>query len=400
MTAIQAIPPNLDLKQFDIFKPLSQADIILLSHAGSFVEIPKNEYIFNLGEQDNHDYFLVAGTIELIAADERSKEIKGGTPTAVAPLARLRPRQFSGKSKTPVKLIIFEHDKLARFLRLRQSRGDSQEQSLEQQIAQEILSGQTILQSLPKAIELIKQQNLKDPTIEALAQTIAFDLAICCKVMSTANTPLFSPYQPVCTLTEAIKTLGTDTCQQLMDYYCTYEVQTDNNSFVLKVMRNIWLQSAEVGSLCYLIAKETKRLNPEAGLLLGMLNFLGQLAILSYGVHHDYFEELANQFTPDETQQIAHFILEKWNFPVEFCAAVKHSCQWQYQSSNEQDYTSLLILANLIMRKRHQPQNQGLPDILSIPAASHFDHHYLRQVLNNRSHDGGPSITEYQKLLA
>ncbi|MBU2712905.1 HDOD domain-containing protein [Zooshikella harenae] len=399
MTAIQAIPPDLDLKQFDIFKPLSQADIILLCRAGSYVEIPKNKYIFNLGEQDNHDYFLIKGTIELIAADERSKEIKGGTPTAVAPLARLRPRQFSGKSKTPVKLIIFEHDKLARFLRLRQS-SNNQDHSLEHQIAQEILAGHVILHSLPKAIQLIKQQDLKDPTIETLARSIAFDLAICCKIMSTANTPLFSPYQPVCTLTEAIKTLGTDTCMQLVEYYCQREVQSESNSFVLKVMRNIWLQSAEVGSLCYLIAKDSKKLNPEAGLLLGMLNFLGQLAILSYGVHHDYFEELANQFTPDETQQIAHLILEKWNFPVEFCSAVKHSCQWQYQSSNEQDYTSLLILANLIMRKRHQPQNQGLPDVLSIPAATHFDHNNLRQVAENRSYEGGPSITEYQKLLA
>ncbi|MGI0115813.1 HDOD domain-containing protein [Zooshikella sp. RANM57] len=399
MTAIQAIPPDLDLKQFDIFKPLSQADIILLCHAGSYVEIPKNKYIFNLGEQDNYDYFLADGTIELIAADERSKEIKGGTPSAVAPLARLRPRQFSGKSKSAVKLIIFEHDKLARFLRLRQS-SNNHDHSLEHQIAQEILAGHAILHSLPKAIQLIKKQDLKDPPIETLARSIAFDLAICCKIMATANTPLFSPYQPVCTLTEAIKTLGTDTCIQLMEYYCQREVQSEKNSFVLKVMRNIWLQSAEVGSLCYLIAKDNKKLNPEAGLLLGMLNFLGQLAILSYGAHHDYFEELANQFTPDETQQIAHLILEKWNFPVEFCSAVKHSCQWQYQSSNEQDYTSLLILANLIMRKRHQPQNQGLPDVLSIPAAIHFDHNQLKEVAENRTYEGGPSITEYQKLLA
>ncbi|MGQ0656552.1 MAG: cyclic nucleotide-binding domain-containing protein [Chromatiales bacterium] len=65
----------------------------------------KRDYVFHQGSRDSYTYYLLEGTLELIASDQIIKQIDGGTGPAFFPVAQLQPRQMSAKATTPVTVL-------------------------------------------------------------------------------------------------------------------------------------------------------------------------------------------------------------------------------------------------------------------------------------------------------
>ncbi len=65
----------------------------------------KRDYVFHQGSRDPYTYYLLEGTLELIASDQIIKSVEGGTGPAFFPVAQLQPRQMSAKATAPVSVL-------------------------------------------------------------------------------------------------------------------------------------------------------------------------------------------------------------------------------------------------------------------------------------------------------
>lgn len=80
-------------------------------------QLPSGQVLFEEGSQDNLSLYVLAGEVAL--ASERtgaSRVVLGGSDEANYPLANLKPRQFSGKAKTPVRVLKVDSELLDKLL--------------------------------------------------------------------------------------------------------------------------------------------------------------------------------------------------------------------------------------------------------------------------------------------
>ncbi len=96
-----------------------------LVEAVAFEEEPKGIVLFKLGARDNDTLYVIQGQVELIAEGSREgRVITGGTEQGRYPLAQLKPRQFTGKTKTDAIIARVPSDLLDRLLTWDQVTGE------------------------------------------------------------------------------------------------------------------------------------------------------------------------------------------------------------------------------------------------------------------------------------
>ena len=104
---------------------LSAAHFQELAGAVTFEEKPRGLVLFKLGATDNDTLYVLQGQVELIAEGSREgRVITGGTEQGRYPLAHLKPRQFTGKTKTNAVIACVASDLLDRLLTWDQITGE------------------------------------------------------------------------------------------------------------------------------------------------------------------------------------------------------------------------------------------------------------------------------------
>ncbi|MCG3201413.1 MAG: hypothetical protein NFCOHLIN_01281 [Gammaproteobacteria bacterium] len=72
---------------------------------GEILTFRKRDYVFHQGSRDNYTYYLLEGTLELVASDQLIKKLDGGTGQAFFPVAQLQPRQMSARATTAITVL-------------------------------------------------------------------------------------------------------------------------------------------------------------------------------------------------------------------------------------------------------------------------------------------------------
>ena len=91
-----------DLRPFTRFKGLSVDGLSLLASRHPLFKAVAGTRILDHGSNDDWSLYLVAGTLQLQAADGATKTVEGGTAAAANPVASLKPRMYSITAMTPV----------------------------------------------------------------------------------------------------------------------------------------------------------------------------------------------------------------------------------------------------------------------------------------------------------
>ena len=105
------------LKKLVPINSLSGANFQELADAVVIETRPKGEVLFKCGAVDNQTIYLLEGEVELIPTESRKgRSIFGGSEDAKYPLAQLKPRQYTGKSRTEVTIASVANDLLDRLL--------------------------------------------------------------------------------------------------------------------------------------------------------------------------------------------------------------------------------------------------------------------------------------------
>ncbi|MFQ5995496.1 MAG: cyclic nucleotide-binding domain-containing protein [Acidiferrobacterales bacterium] len=113
------------LKTLVPINTLASAHYEELAAEASISNVPKGKVLFKHGATDNDTIYLLSGEIELIPAESRhGRTIIGGSEQARYPLSQLKPRQFTGKTKTTATIASVASDLLDRLLTWDQVTGE------------------------------------------------------------------------------------------------------------------------------------------------------------------------------------------------------------------------------------------------------------------------------------
>lgn len=83
------------LKRFSPLDAMKPENLVALARRTSRLQAPKGRLLFSEGDEEKQTYYLLSGTVELLAEGEVVGTIRSGTPKAKNPLAHALPRPYS-----------------------------------------------------------------------------------------------------------------------------------------------------------------------------------------------------------------------------------------------------------------------------------------------------------------
>ncbi|WP_339669354.1 HDOD domain-containing protein [Dasania marina] len=350
------------------FSPFNRLDHELFEHVAIYIDIEKaakDTVLFDVGDIDIDEYYLVQGEIALAAKDGRENVLKAGEGRAQLPIARLRPRMYKAIAASDILYFSLSKSVLDELQRGMNSEtggfvvGDMKSQAGEDgrillhEFQQELASGRFVLPSLPEtALKIREKADDKDSNLADIAALVNTDPAIAAKLLKTANSPLYRGVSPCSNTQAAISRLGIITTKQLVTSFAVLSLFKSDSHAAIERMERLWRQSIEVAAFSYVLAKHLPIFNEDEAMLAGVLHRIGELVIISFA---DNFYDLSTDQQHLDTVimllsgHIGGMVLEKWDFAPELVAVAREYGDWLRHSEGEDDldYCGLVQVASL-----------------------------------------------------
>jgi HD-like signal output (HDOD) protein len=380
-----AAPAIDQLRRYSSFRHLSDEDLLILGARLQARRAQRGEVLFEAGDIDSFDYFLLQGTLLLVAEDGRERAIEAGSEAASMPVARLRPRQYTVRAQTPVEYFVLDCDVLEELLEGQASAaeidvgygvvemetgGDEADEMLAA-FRSDLENRRFRLTSLPEVAVNIRTL-LSDELVNlnAVADAINRDPAIAAKIIRAANSPVYFGASRCDTVQAAINRLGLETTRQLVVGFTLRDLFTADQPLLRKLMQESWEQSVEVAALSFVLARHTRLFHAEEALLAGLVSSAGALVVLNYATQYPQLledEELLRQWIARLKGEAGALLLEHWQFPEEMVEVARHAEAWFRCPTTHADLCDLVLVATLhsYIGKRRKPT---LPRIDQVPA--------------------------------
>lgn len=113
----QQRPDVETLASFQQFSAWPHDALALLSDKFELQHMRPGSILFELGANDQRDYFLLDGQVDLVAEDGRRAEITAGSDRAQSVISRLRPRKFKAEVVLPTVLISIDRTILSTLVK-------------------------------------------------------------------------------------------------------------------------------------------------------------------------------------------------------------------------------------------------------------------------------------------
>lgn len=111
------------LQPFSPLNALSKQALQQIAAQCELRQVARGQTLFRSGDRDREAMFLLEGEVELRAdsGDSAPLIVRAGSETAQHPLARLKPRRYTGTARTPGKLVCVDEERLDQMLALDQT---------------------------------------------------------------------------------------------------------------------------------------------------------------------------------------------------------------------------------------------------------------------------------------
>lgn len=379
-------PDSLPLRRLKSFQPLNRLTddqlVLLASRAERRTHGP-GQRVAERGVRDGLDIFLVSGAVELQAVDGRKSIIEAETDKALNPIARLQPRMYDVVAVKPSEFLVIEQDVLNQLLRSAPvnqvemgsedgvSGGDEEHQLL-MEFYSELRSNQVKLPSVPDVAWKVRRAvDRDDSSAEQVAAVVSADPAMAAKLVRSCNSPLYRGFSDVRNVREAVVRLGMRTTRQLVSVFALREVFKTRQASLQKEMEKLWTHSREVAALCWVLADQATRIDPEEALLAGLLHDIGVVPVLVQAEHHSALfsnETNLGHAIRELRADVGTAVLENWAFPAAFLESVRHAEDWHYEClETEPQLVDVVIVAQL-HSMIGSSQNDSLPAFDEVPA--------------------------------
>ena len=217
-------------------------------------------------------------------------------------------------------------------------------------LIQQIKDDTLVLPSLPEVC--LKVRDVADDanaTIPELASIIQQDAALSARVIKVANSPLVRTPCEVTDLGTAISRLGINFTSNLAMGLAMEQMFQATSDAVDKRMRKIWSESAEIASICHVLAMHFTKLQPDQAMLGGLIHKIGALPVLAYAENNSALlndgmalDKLIEKLHP----VIGNHIVKAWKFPKALQPIPGHYLKFDREVESV-DYTDLVTVAVL-----------------------------------------------------
>lgn len=374
-----AVAQGLDigrLREFTSFRNLSEDDLLVLSSRVAVKEARRGEVLFQCGDIDSQEIFLLAGKLALVAEDGRERIVEARTTMANLPLAKLRPRQYTAKALSNVEYFSVDCDLLDSLLETQNEQNEMEigygvveigqhtdDETLEMLHAfqADLEARKFRLTSLPEvAMKIRGLLDNNDASVKQIAEVVNRDPVIAAKIIRAANSPIYFGAAKCETVQNAIVRLGLLTTKQLVIGFTLRDLFQTSVPLLHKLMTEIWQQSMDVASNSFVLARHTKLYDPEEAMLAGLVSNIGVLSVLSYAQNYPQLlenEPLLRQWADKLKGEVGAMVLENWQFPEEIVEVARGCEDWSRCPTTRADLCDLVLVATLhsYIGKRKQP---------------------------------------------
>jgi HD-like signal output (HDOD) protein len=372
------------LREFTSFRNLTEEDLLVLSGRIETRQARRGEVLFNCGDIDTREWFLLAGTLQLIAEDGRERVVEADTGIGRMPIAKLRPRQYTARALTAVDYFSIDCDILESLAERRASEveievdygvvevaGDGDDESTEMLHAfqRDLEARKFRLTSLPEVALKIRAL-LDDAGVNArqIAEAINRDAAIAAKIMRAANSPIYLGATKCETLQNAIVRLGLATTKQLVIGFTLRDLFQSEAPLLKRLMTESWQQSMDVAAISFVLARHTQSFDPEEAMLAGLVSNIGVLSVLNYAQNYRQLldnETLLRQWSDKLKGEVGALVLENWQFPAEIVEVARGCEDWLRCPTTRADLCDMVLVATLhsYIGKRRKPAPPRLDQV-------------------------------------
>ena len=141
----------------------------------------------------------------------------------------------------------------------------------------------------------------------------------------------------------------------------------------MKGMQRLWKKSLFLSSLCFVLAEESQRINPDNALLAGLISDIGIIPLLHFAeqsIDQPSFKEIEAAI-PFLRGPVGALVLHTLGFTEELTKIPIYAEEWFYDSGSQLSLIDIVVLAKL-----HSLFGTGraadLPYINSVPAYGKF----------------------------
>jgi len=202
-------------------------------------------------------------------------------------------------------------------------------------VLKDIVSGNTLLPSLPEVCLKFKDMLQKGPSVKEIAELLRQDMAISAKLISLSNTVMYRGAQENKNLEQAIGRLGLATTKKLVD---AISQRSMCNSIIAKYrgyVSSLWEHSLACAYAGQAIAELIRLPQADDFFTLGLLHDIGKLILLQIvskqeadGLHRDGVgaDELYRLLDEQHTM-FGATLLKRWGFSETYAAVAQHHHQ-------------------------------------------------------------------------
>ena len=229
-------------------------------------------------------------------------------------------------------------------------------------LASEMSVGKVDLPSFPDiALRVRRALQDKRASVDTIVRVVGAEPALAARLLRMANSAaLKGSGARITELRLAIARLGFDLLRSSAISYAMLQLsQAEALQHIREPLRALWQRSVLVAAMAHVVARRLTRVNPDAAALAGILHGIGKLFIRVRAIEYPALFSTPDAYGRIEQSwhaNIAKALLENWEMAEEIVAAVHLHEDLDHEHEGEADLTDVLIVANLLVNFRLQPQ--------------------------------------------
>ena len=232
-----------------------------------------------------------------------------------------------------------------------------------QALASELSRGKVDLPSFPDiALRVRKVLGDEEVTQEQVVRVVGSEPALAARLMQIANSAALNfTGKPINDLRTAINRMGHNMVRSAAIAFAMSQLKkVDSLKGLEKPLDDLWKSSAAVAAMSHAVAKRYSKVNPDTGMLAGLLHGIGKLYILTRSSKHPALfadQAIYNQIVRDWHSPVAKALLENWDMAEEIVVAVSDYEDLERVHSGPVDLTDVLTVGNLLAAFKEHPES-------------------------------------------
>jgi len=214
-----------------------------------------------------------------------------------------------------------------------------------------VMNEDLVLPSLPDvAIRIREAANNENASVEDVARVIQMDASTAAYCISVANNAAHAGNTEIENVLDAVVRMGIQPTRDIVVSYTLRSLFAGQCPVSKKLMREAWKHSCRIAALSYVLARDVARLNPERGLLAGLLHDVGVTVLINEAQGHPELLKDLKAFSKlchELSGQIGAMVLRAWNFPDAITTATLDAESFDKPVSDRLTISDVVMLAHL-----------------------------------------------------